>query len=102
MKRVRNKAKPTRTVLGGVWPVPKAWRKMDNTMMMRTNAVIMSKNEGSRVSDVIKANSCSDKLYCCWPLGPPVTFTMGMPCADAAMGNANKAKAMSAKARIKG
>ena len=62
----------------------------------------MSKNDGSSVSDVIKANSCSDMLYCCWPLGPPVTFNMGMPCADAAMGNANKAKAMSAMARIKG
>ena len=79
MKSVRNKANPTSTVLGGVWPVPKACRKIDKTMMMRTKAVIMSKKDGSSVSDVIKANSCSDKLYCCWPLGPPVTLSIGMP-----------------------
>jgi hypothetical protein len=69
---------------------------------MRTKAVIMSKNDGSKVSDVIKANSCSDKLYCCWPLGPPVTLIMGMPCAEAAMGKNNKAKAMIPVAKNKG
>jgi hypothetical protein len=62
----------------------------------------MSKNEGNNVSDVISANNCKDKLYCCWPLAVPVTFSMGMPCAAETKGNANKAKARRALAKTMG
>ena len=64
MNKVRNSAKPTNTILGGVEPVPRAWRSSDNTMMMRTNEVIISNIDGNSVNVVIKANSCKVKLYC--------------------------------------
>jgi len=79
MNRVRKSASPTSTVLGGVWPVPKAWRSSESTTMIRTNDVIINNSEGSSVRAVMSANSCSVRLY--W-VPPPVvfTFTMGMPC----------------------
>ena len=49
MKKVKNHATPTKTVLGGVCAVPKAWRKIDSTMMMRTNEVIISNIDGNSV-----------------------------------------------------
>ena len=79
---VRNNAKPTNTMLGGVCPVPKAWRSNDITMMTRTKEVIMSSNDGNSVSAVIKANSCRVRLY--WlPPGALVTLINGTPCACA-------------------
>ena len=60
----KNSASPTNTMLGGVWPVPKACRRIDKTMTIRTNDVIMSNKDGNNVSDVISAKSCSVRLYC--------------------------------------
>ena len=55
----------------------------------------MSKKEGSSVSEVIYASSCSVRLYCVPDL-PPLTLTMGMPWADATNG-----KAITAMARMR-
>ena len=85
MNKVKNREMPTKTLLGGVWPVPKAWRRIDITMMMRTKEVIMSSSEGSSVMVVIKASNCKDKLYCV-PLPEPVTLIMGKPCAHDSAG----------------
>ena len=81
MNSVKNKAMPTSTLLGGVCPVPRAWRKIDMTMMMRTNDVIIKSSEGSSVSTVISASNCKDRLYCV-SLPVPVTLTIGTPCAN--------------------
>jgi hypothetical protein len=85
MNSVKNREIPTKTLLGGVWPVPKAWRKIDITMMIRTKEVIISSSEGSSVMVVIKANNCKDKLYCV-PLPEPVTLIIGKPCAQDSAG----------------
>ena len=90
IKKVKNKASPTNTVFGGVCAVPKAWRKIDNTIMMRTNEVIISNIDGNSVSVVIKPSNCRLMLYC-WPPLPPLTFTKGIPCACAIIGNTHMA-----------
>ena len=55
------------------------------TMMIRTNEVIISSRDGNSVSVVIKASNCNDKLY--WvSLPEPLTFTMGIPCAQDSAG----------------
>lgn len=64
MKKVKNKAKPTNTVLGGVCAVPMAWRKIESTMMMRTKDVIINSMDGNSVSVVIKPSNCRLMLYC--------------------------------------
>ena len=53
-KNVRNSARPMSTWFGGVVGVPSAWRRIDSTMMMRVNAVIISSIAGSSVSTVIR------------------------------------------------
>lgn len=60
--------------------------------MIRTNAVIMSKNDGNRVREVIKPNNCNVRLYCV-PFAVPLTLTKGMPCAAVRVGNAMMAMA---------
>ena len=46
-------------MLGGVCPVPRAWRNSDMTMMTRTNEVIIKSSEGNSVSAVISASNWS-------------------------------------------
>ena len=99
MNKVRNSEMPTSTLLGGVWPVPRAWRRMDMTMMMRTNEVIISKSEGSRVSVVINASSCKDRLYC-ESLPLPVTLIIGMPWLQAAAGTTSSMAATAAQIHL--
>ena len=60
-------------------------------MMMRTKEVIMSSSDGSTASVVMRASSCSVRLYCVPPL-PPVTLTMGRPWDQAASGKASNKK----------
>ncbi len=54
---VRNSARPISTWFGGDWPAPSACRRIDSTMMMRVNAVIISSSAGSSVIAVISASS---------------------------------------------
>ena len=91
-KSVKNSDSPTITMLGGVWPVPRAWRKMDMTITMRTKAVIMRSREGKTDSVVIRANNCSVRLY--WvPLPVLVAVTAGMSgAACASSGNKPSSK----------
>jgi hypothetical protein len=63
IKRVKNRERPTRTVLGGVCPVPNACLRIDKTIIILINEVIISSNDGSNVRVVINANNCNDKLY---------------------------------------
>ena len=87
---------PTSTLLGGVCPVPRAWRKMDMTMMMRTNEVIMSSSEGSKLRVVISASNCKDRLYC-MSLPELLTLTKGMPCDQATAGSSTAITANAAQ-----
>ena len=49
---VRNSARLTSTMLGGVSCMPKAWRSIDNTMIVRVNDVIAMTTAGSTASSV--------------------------------------------------
>ena len=82
------------TMLGGVWPVPRAWRKIDMTITMRTNAVIISSTDGNTERVVIKASNCSVMLYCV-PL-PVLLLVMagrsGAACASMGSKPSNKVR----------
>jgi len=56
-KKVRNKARPIRTVLGGVPCAPRAPRSRDSTMTIRVKAVTITSRLGASDSIVISAVS---------------------------------------------
>jgi hypothetical protein len=67
-KKVRNRARPTSTWLGGeVW-VPMAWRSSDSTMMMRVKLVIISSSAGRKLRLVSSSRVWMDS--CRW-VPPP-------------------------------
>ena len=63
MKIVRNSAKPTKTIFGGVWAVPNAILSKDITINIRTNEVIINNKEGNNVMVVTNAKISRDRLY---------------------------------------
>ena len=76
-KNVRNRASPVSTWLDGVVAMPSAWRNIDNTMMIRVNAVIASKMAGNRVSTVIKIRIWNVKEYDWAPSAAVLMATAG-------------------------
>ncbi len=76
-KKVMNSASPVSTWFDGVVAIPSAWRKIDNTMMMRVKAVIASSIAGSSVSTVIKISTCSVSEYVCAPSAPVLIAIAG-------------------------
>src|SRR5215469_8228472 len=82
---VRNNDSPSSTWLGGVACVASAWRRKLSTMMMRVNEVIISSTAGNRVSTVISATTCSDRLQF-WPAPAFCTVTSGMPACGEEIG----------------
>ena len=65
-------------------------------MMMRTKDVIMSSSDGSKLSVVINASNCKDRLYCI-SLPELLTFTSGIPWAQATAGSNTAATAKAAQ-----
>ena len=53
INKVRNKARETRTILGGVELVARALRVMENTTTIRVKEVIITKMDGARDRTVI-------------------------------------------------
>ena len=49
-KTVRNRARPTSTLLGGVCCRPIAVRRNDSTMTIRVNEVTMTRIDGARLA----------------------------------------------------
>ena len=56
-KKVRNRARPTSTWLGGVCWMPSAVRRNDSTTMIRVNEVTMTRIDGARLRTVSSARS---------------------------------------------
>ena len=88
--RVRNKEIPTKTVFGGVWPVPRAWRNSDMTIIILTKEVIIINNDGNNVSTVIRTSICRVRLYSDAPDASVVTETAGRPWARRGVAGAIK------------
>ncbi|MOA34684.1 hypothetical protein D3C78_1560720 [compost metagenome] len=56
MKKVKNRARPSSTWLGGADGVPSALRSKPNTIMMRVKLVIISRMAGIKVSEVMNTS----------------------------------------------
>ena len=56
-KPLRNSAKLTMTILGGVVCVPRALRRNDRTTMIRVNEVTVMRMAGARLKTVRSASS---------------------------------------------
>ncbi|MNQ98952.1 hypothetical protein D3C85_1146720 [compost metagenome] len=58
MNRVRNSAMPVRIWFDGVCCRPRAWRRIENTMMIRVKLVISMTNAGMKLSAVMISRIC--------------------------------------------
>ena len=63
MKKVKNKEIAIKTWFGGVCWVPKAWRRIDITIIILVKLVIPNTNEGRTVRAVIKSKICKGNEY---------------------------------------
>ncbi len=86
MKKVRNRARPTSTWLGGeVW-VPSAWRSSESTMMMRVKLVIISSMAGRKLRPVSSSSVWIDSDHCVPPPAAGVLVIAGRAWARANSG----------------
>lgn len=63
MKKVKNKEIAIKTWFGGVCWVPKAWRRIDITIIILVKLVIPNTNEGRTVRAVINSRICKGNEY---------------------------------------
>ena len=78
MKNVKNKEIAIKTWFGGVCWVPKAWRRIDMTIIILVKLVIHKTNDGRTVRPVINNKICRGKEYSV--VSPFVdTFKAGKP-----------------------
>ena len=75
---VRNRARLTSTVFGGVLCMPSARRNIDSTMMIRVKAVSTISIAGARLNTVRSASTCSAEAIC-GASAPESRFTVTPP-----------------------
>ena len=85
IKKVRNSASDTITVLGGVCCMPMAVRKNDRTTTIRVNDVIIINIDGANDKTVISATICTTRPVTVPSL--PAPRSMDIFCANAGCEN---------------
>jgi hypothetical protein len=68
---------PSNTWFGGVWAVPSACLRSDNTIIIRVKLVVISRIDGSKVKIVIKPRSCKVTEYSVEPEDPSTALSIG-------------------------
>ncbi len=80
--RVRNRARPTSTLLGGVCCSPIAVRRNESTMTMRVKEVTITRIDGATLSTVIsitRRRICPDTVPPGWPRSTLIDWAQAAP-----------------------